>query len=156
MATNKKPGRKYKPRKKISDPIGYFSKVPEDHRTLILTRTHTSLERLLKGDGNWKDWDEVTHSINAAVLLDIQVYDGVYADTLREAANAHASCGERGKHSQRLLYTGPELIAVRTGLEIHDHQMLQATTKETAEAVREAQRLVRAGHMNAVQKAGRA
>lgn len=144
----------YRPRDVIRDPIGYFAKVPVEHRVTIDTRNHMSLERILKGEGTIPDWDEVTAALNMGIVLDLQVYGGEYNAVFRSASDAHATCGLRIKDG-RALYTGPEMVAVKLALEIHDQQMLQATTKEIDTAIREAHRLFKAGHLNAVQKAAR-
>lgn len=144
----------YRPREVNRDPLGYFAKLPKDDRVVIDTRNHTSLERILKGEGTIADWDEVTAALNMGIVLDLQVYGGEYNAVFRSASDAHATCGLRIKDN-RAVYTGPELVAVKLAMEIHDQQMLQATTKEIDTAIREAHRLFKAGHLNAIQKAAR-
>ena len=154
MAKNKKP-KKYTPRHVIRDPLGYFSKIPEGHKINILTRNHLSLEHMLKGEGDVTDWDEITAALNMGVVLDAQVYEGVYNNEFVLASNHHAECGLRLREDKRFVYTGPEMTAVREALEIHDVQMEKATTYEIDNAVKEAKRLFAAGHINPVQKAAR-
>ena len=145
----------YRPKGTILDPLGYFAKLPSAHRDNINLRNHISLEKILKGDGDSKDWDEVTAALNMGIILDVHVYGGEHNVLFVTASNHHAACGERIGKAGRILYSGPELVAVRQALEIHDAQMAQATTAEIDRAVREAQRLLKAGHINAVQKAAR-
>lgn len=145
----------YRPRPVIKDPLGYLAKLSPQHRDAINLRNHISLEKILKGDGDGKDWDEITAALNIGVILDVQVYGGEHNALFVTASNCHATCGERSGRLGRILYSGPELTAVRLALEIHDEQMAQATTIEIDRAVREAQRLLKAGHINPVQKAAR-
>ena len=60
VTKNKKPARKYKSKGMVADPIGYLSRISTKHRDNINLRNHISLEKILKGDGDGKDWDEIT------------------------------------------------------------------------------------------------
>lgn len=129
---------KYKPRPIVRDPLNYvlagFKPISEKHQQTVAAMHHSALESLTHGTAKWSDWDVVRNMINTAVALSQTVYGNAYLDDLKAAMVAHAKCGRRFLDGKSLGYTGEELQAINTAVEIVTEQFRLSTVAEIERA----------------------
>lgn len=131
---------KYKPRPMIKDPLTYvlagFKRIAPEHQTTVALRHHSALHALTHGTATWEDWNVVCGMINTAVATSQTVFSNDYLEELKAAMTAHAQCGRRFLDGKGMGYTGPELQAVNTAVEIITEQFKLITVGELENAVR--------------------
>ena len=141
---------KYKPRPVIHDPLTYvmagFKRIAPEHQTTVALRHHDAMHAMTHGAATWKDWNTVCGMINTAVAMSQTVFGNDYLDELKAAMNAHASCGRRFLDGKGLGYTGLELQAVNTAVEIITEQFKLITVSELENAVRVVEQCKRDQH----------
>lgn len=132
MATNKRPRKKYRPRPQLVNPVAWVIEgtrplVEHKPSELLTARIKNSdaLLRVMQGEADRETIDLLVGVLNAGLAL--QNTSGIGADwrkEFEEASDALLSLCRRGvANGDRFIFTGPELNAVRTMMEVHDAQL---------------------------------
>lgn len=142
MPACKKPRKKYRPKGVLPDPVSYVMKgfVPltqfDGAATMLKIKAYDALNNLREGKGAFHDVDQVVTALNVSDALALGGEIGKeYAAEIRAAQDAVHSMASRGAKAGRFLFTGPELLAVNTGMEIHAAQMDVVTLGELQKAL---------------------
>lgn len=133
---------KYRPRPLIPDPLSWvlngFKPVREqDGATTLQIKTHAALVDVTQGRGTRQQVDVLIAAMNVAEAL-YRVNSALgeqYASDIREAQDALYAMSVRGLSRQRFVFTGPELQAMNTGMDIHDAQLNACTIAELEKAL---------------------
>ncbi len=141
MPRSKKPRKKYRPTLgAVLDPLAYMARLPKNGVIETQTMVHLAMQQITKGVGTIADWRLVAATINVASILDEQVFDRVASAEMGEATASHQMCGARHLIGKSLGYTGQEMQAVNTALELHDEQLKLVTRMELERATNEVKR----------------
>lgn len=133
---------KYRPKGVRLDPIRYVIegiKPMSSHPAALTLRikNHQALHDLVQGDGTRDNMDTLIAAMNIAEALAMVNPDKLGASVRAEitaAQNAVLVMARRGVERDRFLFTGPELNAVNTAMEIHDAQLDACTIAELEKA----------------------
>lgn len=100
-------------------------------------KNHVALEAIMKGEGTRAYVDDLIAAFNVSeALYRINPKLGLdYAQEIKTAQDAIYSLGRRFVETGKLVFTGPEMIAVREAMEIHDVQLDECTVKEMEKAL---------------------
>ena len=100
-------------------------------------KNHVALEAIIRGDGNRDSIDDLIASMNIAeALYKINPVLGLdYAKEIKAAQDAIFSLGQRFLKTGKVGFTGPEMMAVREAMAVHDAQLDECTVKEMEKAI---------------------
>lgn len=138
MAKNKKPAKKYRPREVLQDPVHY---VLQGFRPLtdireadvpLRVRNHLALEALMQGRATMGDLGTLITASNVVMALKSQGFGEDCCDIALAGADALEALQARG----RLVGTGPELVAIKRMMELHDAQLDRTRITDLDAAVR--------------------
>jgi hypothetical protein len=96
-----------------------------------------ALEALVKGQGEGVDSHTMREAFEMALCL-VKVNKKLGADwvpELQAARDAAFAAHARGEETGRFLFTGPEMQAVKQGMEIHIQQLDECTVQEMERAL---------------------
>ena len=134
---------KYKPRKVFSDPVAWvingFKPMSESGEAVSLKiKNHSALSDITKGQGDKDKVDVLIAAMNMAEALHIvnPALGKEYAPEIKEAQDAIYNMAKRGVSKGRFVFTGPEMQAVNTGMEVHDAQLDACTIGELEAAIK--------------------
>lgn len=134
---------KYKPKGVRLDNLSWikagFAKVgtlPKAGVALKL-KNHECLDSVLKGEANKDHINVLIAALNMAeACYKINPELGIdYADEIRAAQDAVYTMSKRSFKTNKFLFTGPEMSAVKLAMEIHDAQLDQCTVKEMEQSL---------------------
>lgn len=149
---------KYRPRPVMRDPVGYvitgFKPMTKDQIERSSLRQHGSMYALTHGEGSQDDWEVITELLNVSIALSQTVFGDAYKEEIRAAMLAHAKCGQRKVKAGTWGYTGEELTAVNTAMEIYAEMMKQATMGEIGDALKVVEHAHRQGNFYASVRIG--
>lgn len=91
--------------------------------TTLRLRNHMALESIIKGTGTRDDVDVVIGAMNMTEVLALWGKGDDYKPEISAAQDALFSMAVRGAKTGRFLFTGPEMQAVKLGMEVHDAQL---------------------------------
>lgn len=140
----------YRPKGVILDTMRYvvegLRRVDDTGSPALTLRlqNHSSLESILKGTGSRDDVDVLIASMNMAEALAMKGLGEEYRAEITAAQNAILAMAQRGLDKSRFLFTGPEMQAMRTGMEVHDAQLDVCTVAELERAMGLVEREMRA------------
>lgn len=138
MAKNKKPAKKHRPREVLQDPVHY---VLQGFRPLtdireadvpLRVRNHLALEALMQGRATMGDLGTLITASNVVMALKSQGFGEDCCDIALAGADALEALQARG----RLVGTGPELVAIKRMMELHDAQLDRTRITDLDAAVR--------------------
>lgn len=134
---------KYRPRKIFSDPVTWvingFKPVSEYGEAIGLKiRNHSALADVTKGQGSRDKVDVLIAAMNMAEALYTVNPDlgKQYAVEIKAAQDAIFHMARRGVEKERFVFTGLEMQAMNTGMEIHDAQLDACTVGELEAAIK--------------------
>lgn len=134
---------KYKPRKVFSDPVAWvingFKPMSESGEAVSLKiKNHSALSDITKGQGDKDKVDVLIAAMNMAEALHIvnPALGKEYALEIKEAQDAIYNMAKRGVSKGRFVFTGPEMQAMNTGMEVHDAQLDACTIGELEAAIK--------------------
>ena len=134
---------KYKPRKVFSDPVAWvingFKPMSESGEAVSLKiKNHSALSDITKGQGDKDKVDVLIAAMNMAEALHIvnPQLGKEYAPEIKEAQDAIYNMAKRGVSKGRFVFTGPEMQAMNTGMEVHDAQLDACTIGELEAAIK--------------------
>ena len=134
MATNKKPRKAYKPKRKVENLLGYMAKLDPNVVQDDLIEYQMSLGAILRGEGTIRDSDMVTGALNACAVLCLQHDWPEHYDMAVLGQRAQQSMTDRVRAGKKILYTGPEMQAVKDALALYEAQVPLMTPKDMANA----------------------
>lgn len=97
----------------------------------------TAMDALIKGEGTGDHSHTMREAFDMAVCLP-RINPALGADWLPElqaAKDAAYAMHDRGERTGRFLFTGPEMQAVKAGMEIHTQQIEECTVQEMERAI---------------------
>lgn len=134
MATNKKPRKAYKPKRKVGNLLGYMAKIDPNVVTDDMLEYRLALESILKGHGTIRDSDMVTGALNACAVLCLQHDWPEYYDIAVLGQQAQTAMTNRVRAGKAILYTGLEMQAVKDAIALYEAQVPLMTPKDMANA----------------------
>jgi len=134
---------KYKPKPQLPNPVQWvlsgFAPMRENpHAVSLKIKNHQAMHDMLHGHANRDTVDLLIAAMNMAEGLATVNYDKLGGHLLREidaAQDALHSMGKRSLAKGVFRFTGPELQAMNTGMEIHDQQLDTCNIAELDEAI---------------------
>ena len=134
---------KYKPRKVFSDPVAWvingFKPMSESGEAVSLKiKNHLALSDITQGQGDKNKVDVLIAAMNMAEALHIvnPQLGKEYAPEIKSAQDAIYMMAKRGVAKGRFVFTGPEMQAMNTGMEVHDAQLDACTIGELEAAIK--------------------
>ena len=130
-----KPRKKYKPKGIRPDPISWvisgFKKVADvpDAGTKLMLKNHVSFDEVREGRGDTHHVDNLISMVNMAEALAKRQLGRDWLEEIREAQDAIYQMAQRGVSGKPFLFTGEELKAVQTIVELHDEQLRNCSVR---------------------------
>lgn len=108
-----------------------------EHAINLRVKNHNALTEVVQGRGNRDQIDVLIAAMNMAeALYRVNPELGLqYSPDIKAAQDALYTMSKRGIEKGRFLFTGPELTAMNTGMEIHDAQLDAANIAELEKAL---------------------
>lgn len=143
----------YRPRPVLQDPLSWvvnglkpLASVKDEHLKL-LSKNHAAMDEIVQGRGTKAHMDVLIAAVNMAEAL-YRVRSGLgrdWASEIRAGQDALLAMARRGvARGDRFVFTGPEILAVNTVLEVHDAQLSECTIAELESAIGIAKQEIRA------------
>lgn len=133
---------KYRPRQVFSDPVAWvingFKPMSESGEAVSLKiKNHLALSDITQGQGDKNKVDVLIAAMNMAEALHIvnPALGKEYAPEIKAAQDAIYMMAKRGVAKGRFVFTGPEMQAMNTGMEVHDAQLDACTIGELEQAI---------------------
>ena len=134
---------KYRPRRVILDPVSWvisgMKPVSSTSEAVGLKiKNHQALLEITQGNGNRDSVDILIAAMNMAeALYVINANLGKdYATEIKAAQDAIFHMARRGVEKGKFLFTGLEMQAMNTGMEVHDAQLDTCTIAELETAIK--------------------
>ena len=134
---------KYRPRQVFSDPVAWvingFKPMSESGEAVSLKiKNHLALSDITQGQGDKNKVDVLIAAMNMAEALHIvnPALGKEYAPEIKAAQDAIYMMAKRGVAKGRFVFTGPEMQAMNTGMEVHDAQLDACTIGELEQAIK--------------------
>ena len=134
---------KYRPRQIFSDPVAWvingFKPMSESGEAVSLKiKNHLALSDITQGQGDKNKVDVLIAAMNMAEALHIvnPALGKEYAPEIKAAQDAIYMMAKRGVAKGRFVFTGPEMQAMNTGMEVHDAQLDACTIGELEQAIK--------------------
>jgi hypothetical protein len=130
-----KPRKKYKPKGVRMDALTWvisgFKKVAEvpDAGTKLMLKNHVSFDEVREGRGDTHHVDNLISMVNMAEALAKRQLGRDWLEEIREAQDAIYQMAQRGVSGKPFLFTGEELKAVQTIVELHDEQLRNCSVR---------------------------
>jgi hypothetical protein len=134
---------KYKPKGVRLDNMAWIQSGLQKVGTLptagigLKLKMHEALAAMLNGSATRADVDALISSVNIAEAL-IKIRADLGRDwktEIKAAQDAIHDMGVRGYKKNKFLFTGPEMMAVKVVVELHDQQLDDCTVKEMEQAI---------------------
>lgn len=137
---------KYRPKPQLSDPLNWVLSgmkpvlAAKDVMDNVRIKNHLALRCVVDGTATRKDMDVLIEAFNiteALCRVDASLGRDWSAE-IRAGQDALLAMGRRGiAKGDRFLFTGPELSAANTVMEIHDAQLERCTVAQMEKAIHE-------------------
>jgi len=130
-----KPRRKYKPKGVRMDALSWvisgFKKVAEvpDAGTKLMLKNHVSFDEIREGRGDKDHVDNLITMVNMTEALALRQLGRDWLPEIREAQDAIFAMAQRGISGKSFIWTGEELKAVQTIIELHDEQLKNCSVR---------------------------
>ena len=141
MATNKKSGKKYKPRPVRLNPMGFVMENMsslKSHTSFMLSmkiRNHGSLTLLTTGKGNQWDVETMIEMVNITEAFARLGFGQDYSNVINDGLMAVRSVGRRGVETGSYVMKAAEMNAINEIMYLHDAQMEMVTLKDMDKAI---------------------
>jgi len=133
----------YKPRQVFADPVAWvingMKPISSTGEAIGLKiKNHQALFDITQGQGNRDRVDVLIAAMNMAEALYLVNPDlgKQYKWEISAAQNAIFYMAKRGLEKDRFLFTGPEIQAMNTGMEVHDAQLDACSISELESAIK--------------------
>ena len=126
---------KYKPKHIRVDTLSWvisgFKKVADvpDAGTKLMLKNHVSFDEIREGRGDTGHVDNLITMVNMCEALAKRQLGNDWIDEIKEAQDAIYHMAQRGVSGKPFLFTGQELQAVQTILELHDIQLQECSVR---------------------------
>ena len=109
-----------------------------DEAVGLKIKNHQALLEITKGEGTRQSVDALIAAMNMAEALHIINPDlgKEYAPDIKAAQDAIFSMARRGVDKGRFLFTGLEMQAINTGMDVHDAQLDTCTIAELESGIK--------------------
>lgn len=130
-----KPRRKYKPKGIRPDPISWvisgFKKVADvpNAGTKLMLKNHVSFDEIREGRGDTGHVDNLISMVNMAEALANRQIGSDWLEEIGQAQDAVYHMAQRGISGKSFVFTGEELKAVQTIIELHDEQLRNCSVR---------------------------
>jgi len=130
-----KPRKKYKPKGVRMDALTWvisgFKKVAEvpDAGTKLMLKNHVSFDEIREGRGDKDHVDNLISMVNMAEALAKRQLGRDWLEEIGQAQDAIYAMAQRGVSGKSFLFTGEELKAVQTIMELHDEQLRNCSVR---------------------------
>lgn len=149
---------KYKPRPQLVNPVqwvlnGFMPMRTEPKSTELKIKNHQAMYDMTSGDATRQTVDTLIAAMNIAEGLAIINPDKLGGHLRQEISDAQDAIHNMGKRSLTkgvFRFTGPELTAMNTGMEIHDQQLDTCTIAELDEALQLVYKIIRSKKARAI------
>jgi hypothetical protein len=137
---------KYRPKPQLTDPLNWVISgmkpvlSAKDVMDNVRIKNHMALRCVVDGTATRKDMDVLIEAFNITeALCRVDASLGRdWAAEIRAGQDALLAMGRRGlAKGDRFLFTGPELSAANTVMEIHDAQLERCTVAQMEKALHE-------------------
>lgn len=133
----------YRPRQQLVNPVqwvlsGFQPMRENEHAIGLKIKNHQAMHDMAAGEANRDTVDVLIAAMNMAEALSIVNPDklgGHLGAEIRAAQNALHAMGKRSLARGVFRFTGPELTAMNTGMDIHDQQLDTCNIAELHEAI---------------------
>lgn len=133
------------PVKFVLDGFVPMASMEEDVERLRI-KNHGALQLIVSGKASRTDVDVLIAAVNMAVAIkDTCGLGKEYEKVLDDMHSATYCMARRGLHTDRFIFTGPELRAINEGMEVHDAQIDACTVREIEEASRYVKKRISSG-----------
>ena len=152
-----KPRKKYKPKGVRMDALSWvisgFKKVAEvpDAGTKLMLKNHVSFDEIREGRGTTEHVDNLISCVNMAEALAKRQLGRDWLPEIGEAQDAIFAMAQRGVSGKNFVFTGEELKAVQTILELHDEQLRNCPVRTLELALEDIEREFKANKMRKIQ-----
>lgn len=134
---------KYKPRQQLVNPVqwvlsGFQPMRENEHAVSLKIKNHQAMFDMTAGEANRDTVDVLIAAMNMAEGLATVNYDKLGGHLLREidaAQDALHAMGKRSLAKGVFRFTGPELVAMNIGMDIHDQQLDTCNIAELEQAI---------------------
>lgn len=130
----------YKPKGVRLDVMGWLKQGMQPMAThpdaiTLRLRNHAAMDELVKGRGTRDHCDVVITALNMTEALAMMRIGDDYREHISAGQDAMLAMCRRGLERGRFIFTGPELQAVNTAMEVHDAQLDACTVAELERAI---------------------
>ena len=134
---------KYKPKPQLPNPVQWvlsgFQPMRENpHAMGLKIKNHQAMFDMLHGEGNRQTFDTLVAAMNMAeglATVNPEKLGGYLGAEIRAAQDALHAMGKRSLAKGVFRFTGPELVAMNTGMDIHDQQLDTCNIAELERAI---------------------
>lgn len=149
---------KYRPRGVIIDTISHVCSGFRKSGTLpgigvdLKLKNHAALDSVEKGIATREHIDVLIAALNMSEAMYIinPALGAEWAPEIRQAQEALFTMSRRGLAKERFIFTGPELMAVRKIIELHDVQLDNCSVNEMEKAVKLVYSLINQGKVRKI------
>ena len=126
---------KYKPKGVRMDALTWvisgFKKVAEvpDAGTKLMLKNHISFDEIREGRGDTHHVDNLITMVNCAEALAKRQLGRDWLEEIGQAQDAIFAMAQRGISGKKFLFSGEELKAVQTIMELHDEQLRNCSVR---------------------------
>ena len=148
---------KYKPKGVRMDALTWvisgFKKVAEvpDAGTKLMLKNHISFDEIREGRGDKHHVDNLISMVNMAEALAKRQLGRDWLDEIGQAQDAIFSMAQRGISGKPFLFTGEELKAVQTIMELHDEQLRNCSVRTLELALEDIEKEYKANKMRKIE-----
>jgi hypothetical protein len=152
-----KPRKKYKPKGVRMDALTWvisgFKKVAEvpDAGTKLMIKNHVSFDEIREGRGDTHHVDNLITMVNCAEALAKRQLGRDWLEEIGQAQDAIYAMAQRGVSGKSFIFTGEELKAVQTIVELHDEQLRNCPVRTLELALEDIEREFKANKMRRIQ-----
>ena len=148
---------KYKPKGVRMDAMTWvisgFKKVADvpDAGTKLMLKNHVSFDEIREGRGDKHHVDNLIAMVNCAEALANRQLGRVWLEEIGQAQDAIYHMAQRGVSGKSFLFTGEELKAVQTIIELHDEQLKNCPVRTLELALEDIEREYKGNKMRKIE-----
>lgn len=152
-----KPRKKYKPKGVRMDTLTWvisgFKKVADvpDAGTKLMLKNHVSFDEIREGRGDTHHVDNLITMVNCAEALAKRQLGRDWLEEIGQAQDAIYAMAQRGVSGKPFLFTGEELKAVQTIVELHDEQLKNCPVRTLELALEDIEKEYKANKMRKIE-----
>ena len=149
MASSKKRNKAYRPKALITNPLSFvfsgMQRIEGEHLTDLQVKNHSAMYEMVQGRGTRDGWDKLVGMINMSIVICELGTGAEYHAELLAGRDALYSVCVRYRSIGKFIFTGDEMNAMNTALQIHDAQLEISRVIDIERATDEVIRRIRTG-----------